>query len=107
MERSDSLFSQAALYAPMVTATFPQSKSLSASEVLRCIPAICFTVTVTASRRFPQRLPARSAPRANLAKLREAEVELRSGNVTTEGMAEADAQCHEMIAKIAQQVARK
>ena len=32
---------------------------------------------------------------------------LRSGNVTTEGMAEADAQCHEMIAKIAQQVARK
>jgi len=32
---------------------------------------------------------------------------LKSGNVTTEGMAEADAECHEMIAKIAQQVAGK
>jgi regulator of RNase E activity RraA len=32
---------------------------------------------------------------------------LRSGKVTPEGMAEAEAECHEMIAKIAQQVARK
>lgn len=32
---------------------------------------------------------------------------LKSGKVTKEGMAEVDAECHEMIAKIAQQVARK